>query len=40
MLQARQQLFPTPLQRLNDQLVWNKKLRIALLALLTFIAMC
>lgn len=30
----------SPLQRLNYRLMWDKKLRIALLTLVTFIAMC
>jgi len=30
----------SPLQRLNYRLMWDKKFRIALLTLITFIAMC
>ena len=30
----------TPLQRLNYRLLWDKKLRIAILTVVTFIALC
>ena len=33
-------LVATPLQRLNYRLTWDKKLRIAVLAAVTFIALC
>jgi len=34
------QSIGSPLQRLNYRLMWDKKFRIALLTLITFIAMC
>ena len=38
MMQAA--FIASPLQRLNYRLTWDKKLRIAVLAAVTFIAMC
>jgi len=32
--------YATPLQRLNYRLLWDKKLRIAILTVITFMALC